>query len=163
MANMPSSTFGSKLQAQDNIASLLANRPSHSHFEYLFPMYVQPTARKLAQPDSIQAIIRDNSGTRLYVTPIAWTSNQLQALSCQFLLQSGGGKPKKQVQPASQDLDFQNDTGGMGDNVAQRKPVKWRWSRAIRPVSQLGRLACLETKRSFVAELLGAYNIHHSE
>ncbi|KAJ6186885.1 hypothetical protein N7519_001793 [Penicillium mononematosum] len=111
----------------------------------------QSTDRRQAQPHSIQAIIRDNCGLRLYVPPIAWTSDQLRLLTCHFNLQKGRGKQA-------------HDNGGrVTDGTTQIKPERWRHSQLMRTATKLARISTLVAKKFAVEEILNAYDIHISD
>ncbi|QKX61151.1 uncharacterized protein TRUGW13939_08298 [Talaromyces rugulosus] len=125
MSVSPSSTSGFKQKAQHDIASPPAQRPHSS-----------PTARRIVQPGSIQALLRDHCRVRLYVPPIAWTSKQLRLLNCQFVLQDG-----RRTRPAPLNSGLHDDGSSAAGGVAQRK-----LGRTTRAATYLTRTGTLTTK-----------------
>ncbi|KAI3260490.1 hypothetical protein CBS147309_7597 [Penicillium roqueforti] len=160
MSDLPSSIIGSKRKAGNDIESPPAQRPHPSQSESL-TMYPPTTVRGLPQPDSIQAILRDNCGTRLYVRPIAWTSNQLRLLTCQFRPQKERRPQNPQTQPASQDPGFHGDRAA--DDAVQIKPVKGRSRRAMISANHLAGRFALDVKKAAVKTILGTYDIEYSD
>ena len=160
MSDLPSSIIGSKRKAGNDIASPPTQRPHPSQSESL-TTYPPTIVRSLPEPDSIQAIFRDNCGIRLYVRPIAWTSNQLQLLMCRFCYQKKR-RPQTQTQPARQDPGFNG--GKMADSAVQKKSAKegpYIW--AMRSVNHLAWISTLESKKSAVKTILRAYDINPSK
>ncbi|CAG8056397.1 unnamed protein product [Penicillium nalgiovense] len=108
----------------------------------------------------ICAIIRDHCGIRLYVPPIAWTSDQLRLLICQFRLQNRRRRGKQQTQSATQDIGFQDDGSRAADSAAQTKPGGGRYSDAMRTTTKLAQISTLVAKKSAIQDILGAYNVY---
>jgi hypothetical protein len=143
MPNLPSPTIGSKPKAQDDIASPLAQQPRPSKTESPFVTYQQSTSRRQVQPHSLQAIIRDNCGLRLYVPPITWTSDQLRLLTCHFNLRKGRGKQQAH-----------NNRGRVADGTTQKRPERWRHSQLMRAATKLARISTLVAKKFAVEDIM---------
>ena len=71
------------------------------------------------EPLSINSIIRQYCGSRLYVPPLHWTSDHLQLLDCRFALKRARrkGRSKPRRRPAAS----RDDLSRLTDNVTHRR------------------------------------------
>ncbi|KAJ5716617.1 hypothetical protein N7493_008528 [Penicillium malachiteum] len=162
MLSLPSSsTHASKRKAENDMTSPPpVRRLRLSAPEPADPL---PAGRKIAQPDSIQAILKENHRIRLYVHPIAWTEKQLQLLGFHFD-QNLGKKKEKPVPPESQQSNCHDD--GIHDTDSPAKLHR----KALRLSQDLSGAAIrliwnydLLVKQYAMEEILNAYNIHPFE
>ncbi|KAJ5626560.1 hypothetical protein N7528_003987 [Penicillium herquei] len=124
------------------------------------PVDPPPTARKMAQPGSIQATLQDNYRTRLYVHPIAWTDHQLQLLGLHFD-QKLSKKKEKPVPPESQQSGCHNKGTCDTSSPVQAHRKELHLSQEL--IGAANRLIWdddLPVKQYAMEQLLKAYNIH---
>ena len=115
--------------------SLSEARGSRLPHPALFHITIRPP-----QPGSIQAIIREQCRSRLYVPPIAWTSNQPRLLGCRFVF--------KQPQVRGQKQD------DAGNKNATQQPQE-----RLVAATRLARPGMASWRKVAVGELLEAFNI----
>ncbi|KAJ5737759.1 uncharacterized protein N7483_002884 [Penicillium malachiteum] len=155
-----SSTNASKRKAGNDMASPPVRRLRLSAPESADQ---PPTARKIAQLDSIQAILKENYRIRLYVHPIAWTEKQLQLLGFHFdqMLSKRNQKPvPPEPQQSGPHIKGTCDT----DSPAQVHPKELQLSQEL--IGAANRLVWnddLPVKQYAMEQLLKAYNIHPFE
>ncbi|PLB43237.1 hypothetical protein P170DRAFT_481184 [Aspergillus steynii IBT 23096] len=94
--------------------------------------------------NSIQGILRANSGERLYVRPICWTSRQLQLLNCYFV--------REEVHLKIGDPPVKSVLKTLRNQEPKRKPIS--------AIARLLAPATSEAKQSDVREILSCYDIH---
>lgn len=106
---------------------------------------------RIAEEGSLNFIIRNNDPRRLYVKPMAWTSDHLRLLDCKFEFKDA--QLETEDEPSRQDLPphVQIDAPGQ---IIHSKSSKEAYS----VKSALIRKTLLRTKKSTLWEILDAYN-----
>ncbi|PKY05576.1 hypothetical protein P168DRAFT_317098 [Aspergillus campestris IBT 28561] len=112
-----------------------------------------------AEDGSIHSILRDNCRKRLYVKPIAWTSDHLQLLRCRFNYRPARSWPKEE-RSKRQPLEPSHAQ----KNVEQQAERRTHESQRLRYANNLKVLlaypSLLGGKQSAIEEILEAYDIH---
>lgn len=97
--------------------SALPLNPRHpKRKEYSDSLALEPLKKQhrgrvaVAEPESgsINAILREHCRTRLFVTPISWTSEQLRLLESRFNSQGVPPPPQKKADAAPQQAPLEN-------------------------------------------------------
>ncbi|KAH6623806.1 hypothetical protein F5144DRAFT_372150 [Chaetomium tenue] len=96
------------------------------------------------QPGSIQAILREQCRSRLYVSPIAWTSNQPRLLGCDFAIQMLGATGERHG-------------GAEKESTTQQRTEKYQ--ERIFAAANLQGPAIASWWKGAVEDFLGTYNI----
>lgn len=138
------SLLHTKRKAEDNVQTRPAQRLRQDVVD-------QPSVvGRIAEEGSLNFIIRNNEPRRLYVRPIAWTSDHLQLLECKFVFKKGIlDRERKQASTIS------------GKDSSSSKARRSELSRdAIEMKEHLPHRSLPGFKKSLVRNILEAYNIH---
>ncbi|KAJ4328617.1 hypothetical protein N0V84_000976 [Fusarium piperis] len=118
----------------------------------------RPIQIQAPQPSSINSILREHSRTRLYVKPLYWTSQHLQLLNCQFVLENGPRPDESsslEQRPKSGSTSQGKATGG-----------RWRYANSRTEIAIRELVRCLLrpsfalAKARLILGLLKANGIH---
>ncbi|PLN79115.1 hypothetical protein BDW42DRAFT_173584 [Aspergillus taichungensis] len=113
----------------------------------------------LAEDGSIHSILRDNARKRLYVNPIAWTSDHLQLLACTFNYRparSWNRKERAKRHPLESSHAPENVECQVERGIYESQRLKYANNLKV----MLANPSLLGGKKSALQEILEAYNIH---
>lgn len=113
----------------------------------------------LAEDGSIHSILRDNARKRLYVDPIAWTSDHLRLLECTFNYRparSWNRKERAKLHP----LESSHARENVGGQAERGTHESQRLNYANHLKIMLANPSLLGGKKSALQEILEVYNIH---
>lgn len=162
MSAVPAPAPRPKRKAETDPPSPPAQRRCPVRFKTPSAPCAQPTGRGPAEPTSIQNILQENCRSRLYVPPIAWTSDHLRFLECRFLFGKAKGGQRPPHAPSRG--RFHCDSNGLdADNFAIRSQEKWRYDSAILAARQLRQRSTLSVKKSAVQDILNFCDIRRLE
>lgn len=162
MPAVPSTAPRSKRKAETDLPSPPAQRHCPARCKSPFPPHAPSTAGVQAEPTSIQNILQKNCRARLYVTPIAWTSDHLRFLECRFILVEARGR-RKQPHAPSRDRFHCNFRDHDTDDVAILSQDQKRYENATVAATQLRQRSTLTVKKFAVWDILELYDIRNLE
>lgn len=102
---------------------------------------------------SIYAIMRQHHGSRLYVLPVAWTTEHLRLLECKFLEKEVPQNERKRQLPTTVGLQVSDDS------TTAVKKIDTTRDFAIRAAMILSKPCAMEARGSTIVSILAACGI----
>lgn len=159
MLAVPSPALGSKRKAESDLPSPPPQRRCSIQFGSPFAPCGRPSATGPGEPTSIRNILQENCRARLYVPPIAWTSDHLRLLECQFLLVKRGGRKQPHAPSRARCDSHDHET----DDFAIQSHEQKRYDDAILAATQLRQPSTLTVKKFAVRDILNFWDISRLE